>query len=61
MRQTTAAEVRLDEGKATSSSAERRATEWLQTGVVANEFRCDGASMRGKITPDEPGIRGMWV
>ena len=28
-------------------------------GSVAIEFRCDGASMRRKITPDGPGIRGM--
>jgi hypothetical protein len=30
-------------------------------GSVAIEFRCDGASMRRKITPDGPGIRGMSV
>jgi hypothetical protein len=30
--------------------------DWLQTGVVAIEFRCYGASMRRKITRDGPPV-----
>jgi hypothetical protein len=59
-RQTTTAEVRLDQGKATSFGPARRATRRFGCKrVVAIEFRCDGASMRRKITRDGPGIRGM--
>ena len=60
MRQTTTAEVRLDEGKAASSGAARRATRrfgFERGGCDRISLR--RASMRRKIAPNNPGIRGM--
>jgi hypothetical protein len=62
MRQTTAPEVRLDEGKTTSSSTARRATDDL----ASNRGSCDRismrrASMRWKIALNNQGICRMSV
>jgi hypothetical protein len=60
MRQTATAEVCLDEGKATNSGTARRATDDL----ALNRGSCDRislrrASMRRKITLNNPGFWGM--
>ena len=60
MQQTTAAEVRLDEARATSSGAMRPSESlfWLPTGWLRRiSLRC--ASMIRKIAPNSPGIRGV--
>jgi hypothetical protein len=37
----------------------KRPDDWATNASVVIEFRCGDASMRRKITPDRPGIRGM--
>jgi hypothetical protein len=53
MRQTAIAEVRLDEGKATSSSGARvgNPTIWLRTAATAIEFCCGGTPRDGGSRP----------
>src|SRR5712675_2146005 len=62
LRQPTTAEVRLDEGRATSSGAMRPSESlfWLPTGWLRPNFVAV-ASMRRKIAPNRPGIRGISV
>jgi len=62
MRQTTTAEVRLDEGNAASFGPARRATRRFDRQRPG----CEGISLRGtpmrpKIEPNRLGIRGMSV
>ena len=63
MRQTTTAEVRLDDGK--SGEFQRREvgnpTIWLPTGGGCSDISLRRASMRWKITPGGSRIRGMSV
>jgi hypothetical protein len=60
MRQPTTAEVRLDEGKATSSGAVRPSESLflVANGVGCGRISLRCASMRRKIAPDSPGIWG---
>ena len=52
--------VRLESRKTASSSAANRAPVILAAhGSVAIEYSSDGTSMRRKITPDGPGLRGI--
>jgi len=65
MRQTAMAEVRLDEGRATASRTEKRATR--RFGFEQRQLRSNfvrRASMGRKITLENPGIWGMsdyWI
>jgi hypothetical protein len=60
MRQTPTAEVRLDEGKATSFQHCKAGnpTIWLRIKAVAIEFRLRCVSIRRKITVNDPGNLG---
>jgi hypothetical protein len=62
IREITTAELRLEHGKPASSSAGKpSARSFCWQRPIAIEFRCRSASLRHKITPNEPGIRGMPV